>query len=212
MARFVVWIATAVAMGSFLAAAPAPAADAKYVGAQDCGRCHKKDLIGNQLAEWKKDEHAKAMDALKSEKAQKIAKERGLKVAPHEADECVKCHATAHGLEKAQIFKKPLAISDGVQCESCHGPGSEYRKKKVMSDHDKSVAAGMWEPGENQKICTDCHNSDSPTWDAAKGFDFEAMKKKIAHPIPKDVKGHYIELEKKARAKSGASATADDEE
>jgi hypothetical protein len=203
------WIATAVALGSLFAAAHATA-EAKYVGAQDCGRCHKKELIGDQLGAWKKGDHAKAMEALKSEKAKKIAKERGLTVAPDQSDDCVRCHATGHGLEPAQIFKKPLAIADGVQCESCHGPGSEYRKKKIMADHKKAVAAGMWEPGENEKVCTACHNKDSPTWDTAKGFDFEAAKKKIEHPIPKDVKGHYIELEKKAR-KPGAPADEGDE-
>jgi hypothetical protein len=203
------WIATAVALGSLLGTAQPGAAEPKYVGAQDCGRCHKKELMGDQLAAWKKGDHAKAMDALKSEEAKKIAKERGLTVPPDQSDDCVRCHATAHGLKPAQIFKKPLAIADGVQCESCHGPGSEYRKKTVMSDHKKAVAAGMWEPGENEKVCTACHNKDSPTWDAAKGFDFEAAKKKIEHPIPKDVKGHYIELEKKAR-KPGESAEDDE--
>jgi hypothetical protein len=98
-----------------------------------------------------------------------------------------------------------------VQCESCHGPGSEYRKKTVMADQKKAVAAGLVLPEKDEKVCTKCHNKDSPTWDAAKGFDFEAAKKKIAHPIPKDVKGHYIELEKKAR-KPGAAAEEGDEE
>jgi hypothetical protein len=204
------WIATAVALGSLLGTAQPGAAEPKYVGAQDCGRCHKKELIGDQLAAWKKSDHAKAMETLKSDKAKKIAAERGLTKPPDQADECVKCHATAHGLDKAKIAKKPLSVSDGVQCESCHGPGSDYRKKTVMADHAKSVAAGMWEPDKKEAICTACHNKDSPTWDAAKGFDFEAAKKKIAHAIPKDVKGHYIELEKKAR--KGGAVEEDDEE
>jgi len=212
MLRFSLWIATCAAIGTLVGAAQATSAEPKYVGAQDCGRCHKKELIGDQLAAWKKSDHAKAMEALKSDDAKKIAKERGLTVPPDQADECVRCHATAHGLEKAQLFKKPLAISDGVQCESCHGPGSDYRKKTIMSDHKKSVAAGLWEPDKNEKICTDCHNSDSPTWDETKGFDYEAMKKKIAHSIPKDVKGHYIEREKQARKQGGTSADEEDDE
>jgi hypothetical protein len=36
-----------------------------------------------------------------------------------------------------------------------------------------AVAAGMWEPGEDEKICTQCHNQDSPTSDEAEGFDYE---------------------------------------
>lgn len=190
-----------VAAAGFVAATQASAADAKYTGVDDCGKCHKKELIGNQLAAWKKADHSKAYQTLQGDEAKKIAKEKGLSVPPHEADECVRCHATAHGLEEAQIHRKPLKLEDGVQCESCHGPGNLYRKKKVMSDRDQAVAAGLWEPAKNEKICTDCHNSDSPTWDAAKGFDYAAMKKAIAHPIPKDVKGRYIELEKEARKK-----------
>jgi hypothetical protein len=195
----------------FAAAAPA-GADNKYVGVKDCARCHKKELMGNQLATWKKARHSKALDTLKSEEALKIAKEKGISKPPHEADECVRCHATAHGLESAQIFKKPLKLSDSVQCESCHGPGSGYRKKKIMSERDKSIAAGMWEPGKNESICSECHNDESPTWDEAKGFDFEASKKEIAHPIPEDVKGRYMELEKEARKKKGKGAADDDDE
>jgi hypothetical protein len=55
----------------------------------------------------------------------------------------------------------------------------------------------MWEPGKNAEICTACHNDESPTWDPAKGFDYEAAKEKIAHPIPEHVKGRYLELAKK---------------
>jgi len=206
-----VWFVTAVATALLAGAARIATAEPKYVGVQDCARCHKKELIGDQYGVWKKSDHAKAMESLKTEKAQKIAKERGLTVPPDQADDCVKCHSTAHGLTSAQLFKKPLQISDGVQCESCHGPGSDYRKKTVMSDEKKAVAAGLHLPSKDEKTCTQCHNKDSPTWNPAKGFDFEAAKKKIAHAIPKDVKGHYIELEKKAR-KPGAPEEKEEEE
>jgi hypothetical protein len=212
MLRILAGFATLIATGILLGAAQASAADHKYTGVKDCGRCHKKELMGNQLAAWRKADHSKAFETLKGDEARKIAKERGMTTAPHESDECVGCHATAHGLEASQIHKKPLALSDGVQCESCHGPGSGYRKKKTMSDHDKAVAAGLWEPGKDEKICTECHNQDSPTWDEAKGFDYEVMKKGIAHKIPEDVKGHYLELEREAREKRKASGGGDDEE
>jgi Cytochrome c554 and c-prime len=188
-----------IALGSLLAASAA-AAEPKYVGVQDCARCHKKEMIGDQYGVWKKSKHANAMDALKSDKAKKIAAEKGLADPPDQAKECVRCHATAAALKPSEIYKKPLKISDGVQCESCHGPGSEYRKKTGHATSiEKGIAAGMWEPGKNEKVCTNCHNSDSPSWDPAKGFDFEAHKKKIEHPIPEKVKGHVLELEEAAR-------------
>jgi hypothetical protein len=119
---------------------------------------------------------------------------------------------TGHGLPATAFAKKPLKAKDGIQCESCHGPGSDYKKKKTMSDRDKSIAAGMWEPGKDEKICQKCHNDESPTWDAAEGFDFEERKKEIAHPIPEDVKGNYIAMEKKLKAEKGESGDDEAEE
>jgi len=195
------WGATLV-LTALVFAAGGAAAEPKYVGVKDCGRCHKKELVGDQLGKWKEFAHAKAMETLRGEEAKKIAADRGLSKPPHEADECVRCHATAHGLEKSQIHKKPLSVSDGVQCESCHGPGSEYRGKAVhATSREKGIAAGMWEPGKDEKICTGCHNSDSPTFDTAKGFDFEARKKEIEHPIPEEVKGRVLEIEKEQKGK-----------
>jgi len=206
-------IGTILAISLTLAAGAAGAAavDHQYVGAKKCRTCHKKELIGNQYGEWQKGKHAQAFESLKSEKALEFAKKKGLSGPPHEADECLKCHVTAHGEDPA-LLKTPLAPSDGIQCESCHGPGSGYRKKKIMSDHDKAVAAGMWEPGKDEKICTRCHNDESPAWDAAKGFDYEEAKKAIAHPIPEDVKGKYLEAEKKLRAEKGEAEEVDEEE
>lgn len=194
-----------VVAGSLLVLLAAPALaekQHKYTGVKDCARCHKKELIGDQYGAWLKGPHAKAIETLKGDEAVKIGKEKGLAKPPHEADECLKCHATAHGVAEAMTAKRPLRIEDGVQCESCHGPGADYRKKKVMSDRDKAIAAGMWEPGENEKVCLACHNEESPTWDPAKGFDYAARKEDIAHPIPEDVKGRYLEIEKQRR-KSG---------
>ena len=209
MRRSFIWIVAAVGFALFVGVGAGSAAEFKYIGASKCKTCHKKELMGDQYVEWQKASHSKAFETLKSEKALEIAKEKGLAGAPHESDECLKCHMTGHGLPATAFAKKPLKASDGVQCESCHGPGSAYKKKKTMSDRDKSIAAGMWEPDKDEKICTACHNDESPTWDAAKGFDYEERKKEIAHPIPEDVKGNYIEMAKKLKAEKGGG---DDEE
>jgi hypothetical protein len=198
MARLT-WIAVAIGLAMAVGTAGVAGADAKYVGANKCKTCHKKELIGNQYGAWQESAHAKAFELLKGEKAKQVAAEKGISGAPHEAKECLQCHVTAYGADPSKIAAKPLKAQDGVQCESCHGPGSDYRKKKVMADHAASVAAGMWEPGKKEAICTACHNEKSPTWDAAKGFDFEARKKEIAHPIPADVKGRYAEAAKEAK-------------
>lgn len=182
-----------------LCSAPALAQEYKYTGVRDCSRCHKKELMGDQEAVWKKTAHSRAFKTLKGEEALKIAKEKGMTVPPHESDDCVRCHATAFGVTPEQVEKRPLSLNNGVQCESCHGPGSEYKGNEVMSDHDQSVAAGMWEPNKDEKICTVCHNDESPSF---KGFDYEKAKEEIAHPIPEHVKGHYLELEEAEGGKS----------
>lgn len=194
-----------------MGAGEAAAQDHKYVGIKKCRSCHKKELMGNQYEAWEEGVHAKAFQTLKSPEAKEIARKKGLTAAPHEAAECLKCHVTAHGVDPARI-KYPLDPAHGVQCESCHGPGNDYRKKKVMADHDRAVAKGMWEPGENEQICTACHNKESPSWDPAKGFDFAKAKEEIAHPIPKDVKGRYLELEKQRRAQGGGGNDEEEEE
>jgi hypothetical protein len=194
-------IAVAIGLAMAVGTAGVAGADGKYVGSSKCKTCHKKELIGNQYGAWQESAHAKAFELLKSEKAVQVAAEKGIAGAPHESAECLQCHATAQDLDPSKVAAKPLELKDGVQCESCHGPGSDYKKKKVMADHDASVAAGMWEPGKKETICTACHNEKSPTWDAAKGFDFEERKKEIAHAIPADVKGRYAEAAKEAKAK-----------
>ncbi len=201
MFRNVTWIVVAAVVIAF-SAGVAGAEDGKYIGVKKCKSCHKKELIGDQYKSWTEGPHAKAFETLTSDDAIAIGKEKGLAKPPSESDECLKCHATAFGLTADQLNKpeKPLKLEDGVQCETCHGPGSGYKGKKTMSDHDKSVAKGMLEPDKNEDICTACHNDESPTWDAEKGFDFEKRKEEIAHKIPEDVKGKYIELSKKKDA------------
>jgi hypothetical protein len=67
--------------------------------------------------------------------------------------------------------------SEGIGCEACHGPGSEYKSMKVMKDTEASMAAGLVLPPEDH--CLQCHNENSPTY---KPFDFEKRWAQIAHP------------------------------
>ena len=206
------WIVAAVGAVLIAGAANSSAADFKYVGVKKCKTCHKKELIGDQYGAWQEAKHSKAFETLKSEKAAEVAKAQGITGPASESEKCLKCHVTAYGEDASKFAKAPLSPENGVQCESCHGPGSLYKKKKTMSDHDKSVAAGMWEPGKDDKICLGCHNEESPTWDAAAGFDYEKRKEEIAHPIPADVKGKYIEVEKQQKAEKRARGEAVEEE
>ena len=175
------WPATANAEA---AAAEGSTPAAQYIGAEACGKCHKRDSTGNQLGKWQESKHSKAFATLASPAALKIAKEKGI-ADPQKDAKCLKCHVTAPGADPSLIAtpakdKKGFQMADGVQCESCHGPGSLYKSRKVMKVRADAVAAGMLIPDE--KTCTGCHNEESPTF---KPFAFEEMVAKIAHPNPK---------------------------
>ncbi len=104
-----------------------------------------------QYTSWATTKHAKAFESLKP--------------ADRENAECVGCHVTG-----SKEFP-------GVQCEACHGPGSDYKAMATMKDKQKAIAAGLIMPKESD--CVRCHNKKSPTF---KGFNFsEAVKKVHQH-------------------------------
>ena len=63
-------------------------------------------------------------------------------------DRCFSCHAT-------EARKLPA-----VQCEACHGPGSDYSPPEVMIDPEKAAMAGLVRP--NLVVCERCHENDEP--------------------------------------------------
>ncbi len=176
--------------------------DRMYVGTRKCGVCHKKKLMGNQLAAWQHGPHGGAFETLRSEHSLAIASDSGLVVPPHLSPRCLECHSTGAMIpQRDQAF--PLDPANGVECETCHGPGSRYRKKKIMSDIDQARSLGLLDVGNQPALCRACHNPRSPTFDPERyvlpngehvGFDFEQAKTRIRHPIPEKVKGHYLEM------------------
>ncbi len=111
---------------------------ADYIGAAKCKMCHKV-----QFASWERLAHAKAFEQLKPEE--------------QSDPECLKCHATGGTAEMP-----------GVQCEACHGPGSDYKSMKTMKDREASIAAGLVIPDES--VCKGCHEGaphDQPAFDYA---------------------------------------------
>lgn len=153
----------------------------KYVGIKICAACHKTEKQGKQLDIWQKSKHAEAYKTLTTAKANEIAKAKGLTKPAAESAECLQCHATT----ETKLVEKGFDMKDGVQCETCHGPGSAYKTITIMKDKAKAVAAGMTEYKDDAAIeqqCKTCHNEKSPTY---KEFKFNEMWKKIKHPVPK---------------------------
>ncbi len=140
-----------------------------YVGADKCKMCHKSEKQGEQFPKWEARKHSKSFAALSTDEAKQLAAD-----AP-DNPECLKCHAPLY--EKAPEFK-----GEGVNCEACHGPGSDYKKMSTMKDHAQSVAAGLIDYKSEEDIkkqCLTCHENahDKP-------FDFAAAWEKVKHPVP----------------------------
>jgi hypothetical protein len=148
----------------------------KYIGAEKCKMCHNKPASGDQYGKWLKDPHSKAMKSLSSQAALDYAKKNGI-ADPAKDAKCLKCHSTFD--KAAANLRAGITQQEGVSCESCHGPGSNYKSPTVMKDMKLAMGSGLIMPDKN--VCLGCHNKENPFF---KEFDFEAAKAKIAHPDP----------------------------
>jgi hypothetical protein len=145
-----------------------------YVGASSCKLCHKAELQGRQYVIWEENLHSKSLASLTSARALEIGKAAGV-AAPAENAQCLGCHAPL-------ARKAPELKEEGVTCEVCHGPGSDYKKLSVMQDREKAVANGLVLYADSSAIqanCMLCHQNPhgSP-------FDFKTAWDRIKHPIP----------------------------
>jgi YVTN family beta-propeller protein len=154
-----------------------------YVGVEVCARCHAGQAAGHQFSRWRVSAHAKAYAALWSPAARKIAKLSGITEEPQQAAMCLGCHATA---AQAESWEKEDAfvLADGVQCEMCHGPGSEYMAAETMTDRNKAMMAGL--KMADERTCMMCHNvkGSHVAILASPAFDVKTAMKVIAHPVP----------------------------
>ncbi|MBV9074841.1 MAG: hypothetical protein JOZ10_14525 [Acidobacteria bacterium] len=152
---------------------PVSAAENRYEGAGSCSAtaCHgsvraltQTKVLQNEYSTWVlQDKHARAWNVLNNQVSQRIAKilgpaSLGAADAAH-APKCLACHALyAPQDQKARDFD----LSDGVSCESCHGPSSQWLGPHTARDwpHEKSVAMGMYDTKNLQlraEKCLTCH-------------------------------------------------------
>ena len=145
-----------------------------FEGSQKCKICHMSPKKGNQFKVWQDSKHAQAFATLQTEEANKLSGEKPAAENP----KCLKCHVTGFD---APADKKGAKYdqADGVSCEGCHGPGSDYSPMKVMKDKAVAIQNGLVIPDE--KTCKTCHNEESPTY---KAFDFKTFWPKVAHDNP----------------------------
>lgn len=158
-------------------AATSEKAPSRFIGVEGCSKCHNSEGTGKQVESWKASPHARAFETLGSAAARKIAAERG--IADPQADgRCVRCHTTGAGIPKS-LFRSGFQVSDGVQCEACHGPGENYAKIEHMISSAKAREMGLIEP--TVAVCVHCHNAESPTF---KSFDFKKAFEQVRHKLP----------------------------
>jgi hypothetical protein len=133
-------------------AGSAAAQGPEYAGADSCKTCHQAIYDS-----WAGTKHAKALSRLSG--------------AEKKGDTCIGCHVTGSAAQIAAEGENPKF--PGVQCESCHGPGSLHvADAKVMTGLSKK-------PSES--ACTKCHNDKGPHFH---GFVYVAMAG-FSHPVKK---------------------------
>ena len=141
-----------------------------YAGGEECEDCHKKAVDF-----WKTTVHAKAWTEL-------------VDVNKQWSYDCISCHVTGYGRPGGSSMAH---VSDGgrdltaVQCEVCHGPGSQHNEAPKKVHLRNPVEAD----------CKDCH-----TKEHSDTFQYEAYLRDILGP------GHG----EKKRAELGPGVTGHD--
>ena len=164
------------AAAAFALAAPAGAQPLPYqskatsLGVVTCASdlCHGsvspwKDshVLQNEYVTWSRvDKHAaRAYPVLLGERSRRIAANLGLKEPPERAKLCLDCHGYAPpAAQRGERFK----VTDGVQCEACHGPAADWIARHTAPDatHADNVAHGLYplnEPVAQARLCLSCH-------------------------------------------------------
>jgi len=145
----------------------------EYIGVQACAECHKGPMMGYQFSNWRQSGHAKAYARLATPKAYELARAEGISGNPQESPDCLRCHTTSSGTGAAA--RESYFLDEGVGCEACHGPGSEYQFEAVMIDHQAALAAGL--KAANEDTCLRCHAEAH-----GKPFEYTKAWDAVSHP------------------------------
>ena len=179
----------------------------KYQGAAaKCAECHAEPTGDFHLGAskvWGRHVHSSAYQTLKRDYTKEIAKRtRGID-DPLTNWRCVKCHVTAYGADDDQLASS-YSHDEGVTCEVCHGPSSEYADR----DHGPGVANReamgfriLTDLTQRREVCTSCHNPASPTY---KPFNLREFSRDIAHWVDKDDSDYYADASAEARRRDAA--------
>jgi len=162
-----------------------------YVGSTACKKCHIKEHKS-----WAASKMGKAFETLKPGQAQEIRERFHVDVNKDYTRDpaCLKCHTTGYGKPGGYVLPpegdakaaREAAKMEGVGCESCHGPASEYIKvfEEITKSKRKYKLEELTKVGLivlDETTCKGCHNTESPTHDASKPFEFAHMVEEGVH-------------------------------
>ncbi len=139
--------------------------------------CHNegrgRETKGSEYTTWAAhDRHTRAYNVLFTPRASDMAKNLALandggKVIPaHQDLRCLKCHAMSFGKNGKEATDSHFYLGDGVGCESCHGPASNYLTEHFRSDFKNKSAKEKEEVyglrntkslKSRVQICAQCH-------------------------------------------------------
>lgn len=155
---------------------------ARFTGTDRCAVCHGTARIGAQTQRWQQSAHAAAYTRLSSDTARAYLAAHGLST-----DGCLSCHSTLGRAAGNDAEKKVLA--EGVGCERCHGPGSNYSEYNIMLDRAAFTSRGGVVGSKSD--CAQCHAA-NPATDSphcpfqTKPFNPDSAWKIIGHALAGD--------------------------
>lgn len=153
-----------------------------YVGSEGCSSCHKIATLS-----WEMSAHAQTFETLKPGARSK--EKLKAKLDPNKDyttdKDCLKCHTIGYNEAGGfqDVTSTPAMV--GVGCESCHGPGSDYKFVHATNKNftkEEAKAAGQVYGSQDAAVCSACHVSKdtpmTPKIDKKYKFDY---KKSIAN-------------------------------
>jgi YVTN family beta-propeller protein len=173
-----------------VAGGPAPR-PAVFVGTRVCAACHEGRQRGDQVSRWLLSKHSKAYSVLARPESKQIAELSGIPLEPQRSTMCLGCHSTgtfAEASEKDETF----FAEEGVQCEMCHGPGSEHVDAQIAMNEAAARQAALSRP--TKRDCMGCHKEKGSHTAVLKRppVDMDKAWESIAHPMPTDWKQHSL--------------------
>lgn len=135
--------------------------------AASCHGSGQTGRLGGEHSTWAdSDPHRRAYGVLFNEDSIRISKNLGRSMPAHQDSSCLKCHALDEEKHHSGEKLDDRNLSDGVSCDSCHGPSAKWNSLhyqswwKGLSDREKYDEFGFVptkDPVARILNCAQCH-------------------------------------------------------